>query len=148
MNLTVAGTLNVWIDGASLCASTACGYVVFNGVPVLPSSAPVWGHSQIKIVVPDPASSTVPNTVQVFVGGVGSNVLRFLKPVPDFSASDQPVVYQGMQTAGGQVFQASGGDTLGSGGGDGSCQAAERAAESSRVPFIATPPFPRRSAAC
>jgi len=46
LNLTTLGTLNVWIDGSSLCASTACGYVLFNGGP--PLSTPLWSHRQIE----------------------------------------------------------------------------------------------------
>ena len=107
LNLTAAGRLNVWIDGSSFGASSACGYVIFNGVPVLSESTPIWGHSQIKIVVMDPNSTDIANTVQVVVGGVPSNILTFLKPVPDFLASSQPRSYVGMKTTGGEPFTVS-----------------------------------------
>jgi hypothetical protein len=45
-NLTRVGTLNIWIDGSSLCASSSCGSVLFNGEP--PLSTPVWTHTQVR----------------------------------------------------------------------------------------------------
>lgn len=101
LNLTTLGTLNVWIDGSSLCASTACGYVLFNGGP--PLSTPLWSHRQVKIVVTDPESDAALNTVQVVVGGVASNTLVFRKPVPAFP--EQPRPYTNMSTLGGQNFK-------------------------------------------
>jgi hypothetical protein len=106
-NLTTPGTLNVWIDGSSLCASTVCGYVEFNRNRVPAISTPVWTDSLIKIVVADPTDDSL-NTIQVFVGGVGSNVLTFSKPVPNFAASAQPRIYSGMSALGGEDFKVVG----------------------------------------
>ena len=86
-NLTTLGTLNVIIDGTSFCASTACGRVLVNGNP--PRSTTAWSDSQITIVVDDPGSSSAPQPVQVVVGGVASNIMSFLKPVPFFSGRAQ-----------------------------------------------------------
>lgn len=79
---TSEGFLNVVIDGASLCASTACGRVVVNNVSLAPASIKSWSHTQIVINVTDPGTSSLPQSVQVVVGGIASNTLYFLKPVP------------------------------------------------------------------
>jgi hypothetical protein len=63
-NLTSIGSLNIWIDGSSLCDGTNnCGYVLFNGEP--PLQYLVWNQKQIKVSVRDPADDSTPNTVQV-----------------------------------------------------------------------------------
>jgi hypothetical protein len=111
-NLLQLNTLNVVIDGSSFCASSACGDVLVNGAPPLNITA--WSDSQITVVVPDPGSSTTPQTVQVIVGGVGSNTLSFLKPVPFFSGRTQTRAYAGMSTAGGQSLVITGVSGIGS----------------------------------
>lgn len=79
---TSAGYLNLVIDGSSMCPSKACGHVVVNNVSVVPTSIVSWSDTQIVVNVTDPGSSTQPQSVQVVVGGVVSNTLYFLKPVP------------------------------------------------------------------
>lgn len=79
---TSEGFLNLIIDGSSLCASTACGRIVVNNISVAPASIKSWSHTQIIVNVTDPGSSSQPQSVQVVVGGVISNTLFFLKPVP------------------------------------------------------------------
>lgn len=63
-NLSIPGTLHVWIDGSSMCSGTGgCGRVLFNGdAPLLTL---YWTDTLIQILVVDPQSNTVPNTVQV-----------------------------------------------------------------------------------
>ena len=86
-NLSTPGTLHVWIDGASLCASTTCGRVLFNGAP--PLGTLFWSDTLVQILVQDPGSDSIPNSVQVIVGDQTSNTLTFLKPVPNFNALAQ-----------------------------------------------------------
>lgn len=100
VNLTALGTLNVIIEGSSFCASQSCGYVLVNGAP--PISTTRWtdsavpGGAQIAVVVQDPGSTAQPQTVQVVVGGVASNIMTFVKPVPFFSGRAQvrKIVYR------------------------------------------------------
>ena len=80
-NLSTPGTLNVWIDGTSLCNPTlfpGCGTVLFNGAPVATSQVKTWqdttNPNQIWVVVDDPAASSTPNTIQVRL----SPLYRFL----------------------------------------------------------------------
>jgi len=84
-NLTQNGSLNLIIEGSSFCATQACGVIRVNNETILPTS---WSHSYISCVVPDPQSS-VPQAVQIVVGGVASPVAFFLKPVPFFSGQTQ-----------------------------------------------------------
>lgn len=103
-NLTIPGTLHVWIDGSSFCSGAgACGSVLFNGAaPQYP--IPFWSDSLIEILVTDPGSETIPNSVVVVVGDQQSNNVTFLKPVPNFNAVVQPGVRTGMSTRGNESF--------------------------------------------
>jgi hypothetical protein len=103
-NLTIPGTLRVWIDGTSFCSGAGgCGSVLFNGAaPQYPTQ--YWSDSLIQILVTDPGSDTIPNSVIVVVGDQRSNNVTFLKPVPNFAASVQTGVRAGMSTTGNQTF--------------------------------------------
>lgn len=60
---------------------------VFNGAP--PLGTLFWSDALVQILVADPGSDSIPNSVQVIVGDQASNTLTFLKPVPNFNALAQ-----------------------------------------------------------
>lgn len=97
------GLLNVFIDGVNFCSGQgSCGVVKVDGQVVDPQS---HTHSQVHIVIPDPATTTTDLVVIVSVDGVDSNAVSFRKPVPAFSAANQGKDWVAMSGEGGEELE-------------------------------------------
>ncbi|RYE82889.1 MAG: hypothetical protein EOO65_04810, partial [Methanosarcinales archaeon] len=105
------GFLRVFVDGSSFCSgANGCGQVLLDGAPMVATN---YSHSQIVFVMEEPVEG-IDRTVQVVVDGVGSNVINFRKPVPNFNSLTGQGSWTGMDTAGGELFFIAGVRDVGS----------------------------------
>jgi hypothetical protein len=98
-----SGFMRVFVEGTSFCdGMNECGIVYVSGSRVTTQN---YSHTSIMFVVPLPAD---PVPVQIVVAGVGSNIVSFSAPVPNFQALQGQGSWDDMDTAGGESFYIAG----------------------------------------